>query len=340
MLAGRKFKKIVANRLSKNFREATSIVEAVVPNELKGTELLVRNVFVGINASDVNFTAGVYQPGVIPPFDCGLEALGEVVAAGENVKGIAPGDAVATQSYGAFSEYQVVPSRHARKAPSLKVGYLPLSLSGATALIALRDVLKPQKGERAVVTAASGGTGQFAVQLLKNLYGCTVVGMCSSPRKAEFLTSSLKCDAVINYRAERGIADAVHRVYPLGANIAYESVGGDVLDAVVQAMAFRGRILSIGSTVNYTGENESYAPRKSNVLSLALLSHSATLHTFFLPHFAKHITRGFNELCGLYEQGVIKSFVDSTEFKGIEKVYDAIDHMYARKNIGKIVVEL
>ncbi|CCW66820.1 unnamed protein product [Phytomonas sp. Hart1] len=105
-------------------------------------------------------------------------------------------------------------------------------------------------------------------------------------------------------------------------------------------MAFRGRILSIGSIVDYKEESNAQTLRKPSVLNLALLSHSATLHTFFLPHFDKYKTKHFNELCELYEQGVIKSFVDPTEFKGIEKVYTAIDHMYARKNIGKVVVEL
>ena len=47
--------------------------------------MVVKNVAVGINASDVNFTSGAYLPGVEPPFNCGFEAVGTVVAAGEKV---------------------------------------------------------------------------------------------------------------------------------------------------------------------------------------------------------------------------------------------------------------
>jgi NADPH-dependent curcumin reductase CurA len=50
------------------------------------------------------------------------------------------------------------------------------------------------------VTAAAGGTGQFAVQLAK-LKGCTVIGTCSSEAKVKFL-KSIGCDRAINYKTE------------------------------------------------------------------------------------------------------------------------------------------
>lgn len=333
------FRKIVATKLSPNFREATSIVTVPFPKELRPTELLVRNVFAGINASDINFTAGIYQPDVQPPFDCGFEALGEVVEVGKAVKGIAVGDAVVTQSYGGFSEYQVVPRRHAKKAPSLRKEWLPLDLSGTTASIALDEVLRPQKGERAVVTAASGGTGHIAVQLLKQVYGCAVVGTCSSAAKATLLTE-LHCDGVVNYRETPSVADAIRTFYPHGANIAYESVGGDLLEAVVHSLAFRGRVLAIGSISSYTSEGQLVADRPRKPLPLQLLSRSATLHTFFLPHFAKHAPAHFDKLCGLCERGVVQSHIDPTPFHGLESVYDAIDCMYNQKNSGKVIVTL
>ena len=46
------------------------------------------------------------------------------------------------------------------------------------------------------MTAAAGGTGQFAVQLAK-LAGCHVIGTCSSDEKCKFL-QSIGCDHAIN----------------------------------------------------------------------------------------------------------------------------------------------
>ena len=55
--------------------------------------------------------------------------------------------------------------------------------------------------ETVLVTAAGGGTGQFAVQLAK-LAGNTVVATCGSDDKAQLLTD-LGCDRVINYNKEQ-----------------------------------------------------------------------------------------------------------------------------------------
>ena len=55
--------------------------------------------------------------------------------------------------------------------------------------------------ETVLVTAAAGGTGQFAVQLAK-LAGNTVVATCGSDDKAQLLTN-LGCDRVINYNKEQ-----------------------------------------------------------------------------------------------------------------------------------------
>ncbi|RNE99497.1 oxidoreductase [Trypanosoma conorhini] len=332
-------KKLVATGLSPHFRSVVEIRVAPLPAVLKPTELLVKNLFVGINASDINFTAGRYHPSVKPPFECGFEALGEIVEAGGKVKDFAVGDIAVTQAYGAFAEYQVVSTRQAKKAPSRKKEWLPLDLSGTTASISLAEVVKPLPGEVAIVTAASGGTGQFAVQVLKKVYHCRVIGVTSSVAKESFL-KELGCDHVI-VQARESIDEGIKRIAPTGVNIAYESVGGETFEAVVENLSLRGRILSIGSISEYSDGSawmkpfSTYAP-----LQTRLLSKSATLHTFFLPHYRKYASRHFTMLCDLHNSGIVKSCVDPFVFKGLESVPDAIDYMYSRKNQGKVVVEL
>jgi len=66
-----------------------------------------------------------------------------------------------------------------------------------------------------LVTAAAGGTGQFAVQLAK-LAGCHVIGTCSSDSKAEML-KSMGCDRVINYNKEK-LSSVLKTEYPRGKN--------------------------------------------------------------------------------------------------------------------------
>jgi hypothetical protein len=97
---------------------------------------------------------------------------------------------------------------------------LALLTSGLTASIALEQsaglrlpldlppgLPRPPPDSRAaprtvLVTAAAGGTGQFAVQLAK-LAGCRVVATCGGDDKAALLTR-LGADRVINYRCGPG----------------------------------------------------------------------------------------------------------------------------------------
>lgn len=335
------FKKIVVNRLSLNFKEATEIVSVPFPDTLRNTEVLVQNKYLGINASDINFSAGIYQPDVQIPFDCGFEALGTVVSVGIAVKDHKPGDTVMTQSFGSFSEYQVVPQRHVFSVPSLDKEWLPLGLSGVTASIAIENVLKPMPGDRAVVTAAAGGTGQFALQLLRSKYRCNVVGTCSTDEKANFIVERLGCPQPIVLHPEITLRSSLKTIFPQGVNIAYESVGGKTLEDVVESLSLRGKVLSIGTICCYqNGSLEGNVSKGDSPLPLRLLSKSATLHTFFLPHYTKHISSHLTQLYKLVRDGIIRSHVDPTSFRGLESVYDAIDFMYKRKNCGKIVVEL
>jgi prostaglandin reductase 3 len=83
----------VVTELSPDFRKVTKVVSVPIPKP-KPNEVFVKNLYLGINASDVNFTSGKYTPGLVPPFDCGFEAIGKVVAVGSSCK-LKVGQAVA-----------------------------------------------------------------------------------------------------------------------------------------------------------------------------------------------------------------------------------------------------
>ena len=56
------FRKLVCTKLTQNFREAVEVQTVKVTEEnLKPNELLIKNRYVGINASDINVTAGKIQ---------------------------------------------------------------------------------------------------------------------------------------------------------------------------------------------------------------------------------------------------------------------------------------
>jgi NADPH-dependent curcumin reductase CurA len=43
---------------------------------------------------------------------------------------------------------------------------------------------------------------------------------------------------------------------------------------------------------------------------------------------------------GSIEKGKLKAVVDTAKFVGLEQVPDAVEHMYAGKNIGKVTVRI
>jgi len=325
--------------LGTNFRECTKLQEAALP-KLGPSDILVKNHFLGINASDVNFSSGIYLPGVQPPFDAGFEAIGEVVEAGEK-SSIPVGSPVAYSVYGAFADFKIIDQKSAFPIPNLSVEYLPLLVSGLTASIALERVGELKSKETVLVTAAAGGTGLFAVQLAK-LAGNHVIGTVSSTEKVEFL-KNLGCDRVINYKTE-DLNSVLKKEYPNGVDIVYESVGGEIFNACLNNLAVKGRLIVIGSIAGYkdgSSWKSGDGPMSSAPISTKLLSKSASLRGFYMNHFISDFKRHTNQIISLMSEKKLKSIVDQTKsFSGLESIYDAVDHMYAGGNIGKAFVSL
>ncbi|KAF1326183.1 alcohol dehydrogenase, partial [Globisporangium splendens] len=328
------FRAIQVHTLSKDFRAATEIVDVPELPTASAGHVVVKNHFVGINATDINITAGAYGSRALP-FSCGLEAAGIVTAIGEGVANVSVGDAVVYQKLGAFAEYAEVPAATLIKTPELTSAVLPLTVCGISASIALEQVGQmKQGGETVLVTAAAGGTGQFVVQLAK-LAGNHVIGTCSSDEKVEYL-KSLGCDRVINYTKED--VDAVLKAeYPKGVDLVFETVGGDMFKAAVDNIAVHGRIIVFGYISNYHEADKQLLVSQVNP---KLLMKSASVRGFILGNHVPHIPGHIANLLGLIKEGKLKAGVDPTEFKGLEGIPEAIDHMYAKKNIGKLVVKL
>lgn len=299
--------------------------------------------FVGVNASDINYSAGRYDPSVKTPFDAGFEGVGEVVALGLSASAtFTVGQAVAYMAPGSFAEYTVVPASTAIPVPAVKPEYLTLLVSGTTAYISLKELGELSEGRKVLVTAAAGGTGQFAVQLAKKAE-CHVIGTCSSDEKSAFL-KSLGCDRPINYNGEH-VGAVLKQEYPRGVDVVYESVGGAMFDLAVDALATKGRLIVIGFVSGYQTPT-GLSPVKAVTLPAKLLKKSASVQGFFLNHYLSKYRAAMDHLLKMYASGELVCKVDlgdlSAEgrFTGLESVFRAVDYMYMRKNTGKIVVEL
>lgn len=327
------YKKLIATKLTTDFRDAAEIVEETIP-DLKPHEVLIRNVYAGINATDVNITAGRYQPGAKPPIELGAEAAGIVEEVGSEVRHLAPGDAVVTSTLGGgYREYNVVRASNALPVDEPSPEALSIMVSGLTASIALEEVGDMSSGETVLVTAAAGGTGQYAVQLAKRA-GNHVIGTCGSERKMELL-DELGCDHPINYN-EENVGDVLQSEYPSGVNLVYEGVGGELFDTCVDALARYGRLLSIGYVSEYkTGAKKVSSER----IYTKLLPKSASIRGFFLPHYAESFAEHMTRLMKLVQSGALHVSIDETVFEGIDAIPDAVEYLHTGESRGKVVVK-
>lgn len=243
---------------------------------------------------------------------------------------------------GSFAEYTVVPAKTAIAVPSVTPEFLTFLISGTTAYISLKEFGNLSERKRVLVTAAAGGTGQFAVQLAKNA-NCYVIGTCSSDEKAGFL-KSIGCDFPINYKAEN-VASVIKEKFPEGVDVVYESVGGEMFDLAVKCLATKGHLIIIGFISGYTTPL-GILPVKEAALPAVLLKKSASVHGFFLPHYMSEYKEAIMSLVKMHRSGKLVCEVDNGElspegkFTGLESVFRAVDYLYTGKNIGKIVVEL
>ena len=289
-----------------------------------------------------HYITGRYSQGKNPPFDTGFEGIGVVMWVGENKKrNFNIGDPVCFFQYGAFAEYQIIRAKNAFPLPGLKPEFIALLVSGATAALSLEKFgeLKPDK--KVIVTAAAGGTGQFAVQLAR-LAGCHVIGTCSTDDKADFLRD-LGCNRAINYRKE-DLRKVLREEYPNGIDLVYESVGGEVFNNCVQNLAIGGQLIIIGMISQY--QESSFHVKPTIPIQQILLSKSASLRGFLLPHYRQDIPKSISNLAELYISGKLKVAVDFGQtdskgpFKGITSIVDGVEYLYSKKSTGKIVVDL
>lgn len=339
------FQKVVVHTLSSDFRAATKVVTVPYRLPVKPGHVLIKYLYVGINASDINFSAGRYHatPQIAAaglPLDAGFEAVGIIAAVGDDMSraDLKPGSAVATVSDGGFSEYREVLAKHVFSVPAATPEVVAMLTSGLTASIGLEQAGRMKSGETVLVTAAAGGTGQFAVQLAK-LAGNKVVATCGGADKAALLRD-LGVDRVIDYKKE-SIKEVLKQEFPKGVDVIYESVGGQMFQTCMNALAIYGRMVVIGMISQYSeGEGGSWKQATYPGLCEKLLWKSQTVSGFFLLHYTRMYQEHIAKIHSLYSSGKLKILIDPKKFVGVHSVADAVEHLHSGKSLGKVVVQL
>jgi NADPH:quinone reductase len=181
------------------------------------------------------------------PHIVGYQCAGKVLEVGPEVTGFAVGDRAVTVGIdGSHAALRAVPEAFAWQIPeglsTDEAACVPVPFG--TADDCLFEFGHLVAGETALIHAGAGGVGIAAIQLAKRA-GARVFATASSDDKLERL-KELGLDEGINYAQGDFVAEARRLTDGRGVDVIVDSVGGVTLQGSINALAYRGRCVSVG----------------------------------------------------------------------------------------------
>jgi NADPH-dependent curcumin reductase CurA len=305
------------------------LVEQPIPVPGPG-EILIRTVYLSLDPTNRIWMSDMDQ--YMPPVNIGDVMRGGTIGIVEqsNNPGFKPGDIV--NGIAGWQEYSVAPAAQ-KLAPGVPLpAYMSvLGATGATAYFGLLDLGKPQPGETVVVSAAAGAVGSIVGQIAK-LKGCRVVGIAGSDEKCRHLVKDFGFDACVNYKKE-DIRAALKRECPNGIDVDFENAGGEILDAIMEQINMRARIVVCGLISQYNTVEWQRGPSLTNVLMKRARIEGFIIIDYF-PRFGEFIA----DMSKWVAEGKVK--YDTTIVPGIENALSSLDMLFTGKNTGKLLIKV
>ncbi|MBO5231699.1 MAG: zinc-binding alcohol dehydrogenase [Clostridia bacterium] len=224
--------------------------------EVSKNQVLVKNMVSTISSGteranisgDLNVSVFTEYTEAIFPRYGGYSSAGEVVAVGDNVTYVKPGDRVAV-SNGVHANYNIVDVKDVYKIPDEKVTYNDAALSfiSCFSMAAIRKC-RLEIGESAIIMGF-GVLGMLALELLKAAGAVPIIVADPSEKKRK-RALELGADFALN-PFDADFSEQVKKITDGGVNVAIEVTGnGKALDNVLDCMARLGRVALLGCTRN------------------------------------------------------------------------------------------
>ncbi len=302
-------------------RDVLQVVESPVPQPDTG-QVLVRVHGAGLNPIDwktrkgLGFAARQIENSL--PWTPGYDVAGEVVAVGEDVTTLAPGDRVMGMvgfpaAGGGYAEYALAAADELAIVPEeldlVTAGGVPLA--ALTAWQGLFEMGKLESGQKILIHAGAGGVGHFAVQFALER-GAHVIATASA-RNRDFL-AELGVHEVIDYHT----IDFADECY--GLDMVLDLIGGDVGKRSLHTLAEGGVLVTIPTVT------------ADEIISVAeemgLRAHGMTVRpdVFHLEEIAE-----------LIEDGDVRVHVDGRfTLDQVQEAHEALEGGHVR---GKLVLD-
>ena len=310
--------------------------EVPIPEPGDG-EVLVRNLYLSFDPTQRGWMEDreSYMPpvGIGEPMRAG--AIAQVFAS--NHPDYQAGDLV--QTLGGWQDFLVVsPSAGMLSLSKLPSGIDPtvllsaLGTTGQTAYWGLLDLGKPQSGETVLVSGAAGATGSVAGQIAR-IKGCRVVGIAGGPEKCAWLTDEARFDAAIDYKSE-DVDARIGELCPNRVDVFFDNVGGGILEAALNHINMRARVVMCGGISAYNATAP--VPGPANLMNIVVMR--ARMEGFIVIDYVDRFAAAAQELLGWIQSGELVYEVDLQE--GFENIPGTLTRLFTGQNRGKQLLKI
>jgi len=258
-----------------------------------------------LNFFDILLCQGTYQEKPPPPFTPGAEVAGVVVAAGDGAA-LQVGQRVLGAPglpHGGFAEQVLLDPANAFAIPDTmdSVAASALFITYQTGWFGLHRRAELKAGETLLVHAGAGGVGSAAIQL-GLAAGARVIATAGGPEKVE-ICRRLGAEIAIDYTSEDFVAAVKEATGGRGADVVYDSVGGDTFDLSRKCIAFEGRLVVVGFA---SGRIPTAPANHALVKNYSVVGLHWGLYRKVIPEL---IPQAHAELIALHERGQIKPLI-------------------------------
>nr|AMB48441.1 polyketide synthase [Nostoc sp. CAVN2] len=261
----------------------------------------------------------------------GFEGVGTIVAVGEGVRQWRVGDEVMVIGvHDAFSSFIVCPVNNlvAKPANVSMVSAATIPIPFFTAAHGLYNLAKIQPGERVLIHAAAGGTGQAAVQLAQ-LMGAEVFAT-ASPGKMDFLQKQ-GIKYIMNSRTTEFADQVMEITQGHGVDVIFNSLThGEYIQKNIDILALGGRYVEIGKLNIWS--HEQVAQKRADV----------KYFPFDLGDEFAQNNQLFSQIWGKLAQNFEREHLKPLHYKefAIADVVESFRYLQRSQHIGRVVVTM
>ena len=264
----------------------------------------------------------------------GGEGAGEVVSVGAEVTAFKAGDRVMARCPGSFAEYALMEATETMHVPANltweQAASIPMTFLVSFDMLVLQGRLKA--GEWLLINGVSSGVGVASLQLGKAL-GAKVIGTSGSQAKLDMLKPLglhlALCTRKPDFAAAVMQASAQH-----GADLVVNTVGGTVFAENLRAMAFEGRLATVGyvdGVVKAEIDLEALHAKRLTLFGVSNKLRSKEQRAAALPRFVA-------EVLPLFATGAITPQID--QVMDLAQLPEAKARMESAGHVGKIVLRI